>query len=175
MKTVKKNRQSKPLYLILALLIIAFLAGALYYYNYRTNNAATIDGPTAEEQKQATDIDNQKKKELTENTVNNTPIPPPSTPPTNANIELTAKEESNDTVTITSKLAGVSSGTCNIEISNGATKISRQVAVIYQPEFSTCAGFSIPISELGTGLWNILLTVNSPTGSSSKTINLKVT
>lgn len=62
---------------------------------------------------------------------------------------------------ITTKLYGYSNGSCQLSISNGTRNIVRQAEVMYQSQYSTCAGFSVPISELGDGTWKIKLDVIS--------------
>lgn len=98
---------------------------------------------------------------------------PPSTE-TSPSIELSAKQESNGSVTVLTKLYSVADGMCTLTISNGIKTYTQNAEIIYQPDFSSCAGFSIPKEKLGTGEWVIKLSVNSDT-TIEKTINFKVT
>lgn len=83
------------------------------------------------------------------------------TPPSSAsNITISPEQQSNQ-VSITTKLAGYSDGSCTLTITNGAKNTSQTASVIYAPDFSTCAGFTIPVSTLGAGSWSINLAVTS--------------
>ena len=128
---------------------------------------------TAGEEQKA-DSDAAAKKQLIEESQKDGSNTPPSdyTPPSDpSNIKLSATE-SGGTVTVTSQLYHYSDGTCSLTLTNGSRTANRTADVIYQPEFSTCAGFSVPTSTLGSGSWNVRLTVTS--GSISKSQNTTV-
>ena len=90
------------------------------------------------------------------------------------NITLTATRTDSLNVTISTKLVGYSDGSCSLAITNGQATYDRTAQVLYQPEFSTCEGFAVPISQLGTGTWSISLTVTSEGNSITKTTTLGV-
>lgn len=96
------------------------------------------------------------------------------TPPKSAeNISILPSKQG-DTVVVSTKLKGYSDGTCNLSVANGARTISQQAQVIYAPDYSTCAGFSIPSAVLGSGVWNISITVDSGGISTNNTTQLRV-
>lgn len=97
----------------------------------------------------------------------------PRPAPTNQQIELRA-ETAGQAVTVYTKLAHASSGTCSLRIRNGEREQQQTAAIIYQPEFSSCAGFSIPVAPLGQGQWQIELTVTTDGATLTKTITHKV-
>lgn len=66
-----------------------------------------------------------------------------------------------ETVVVSTKLGATPDGTCTLTITNGQKKDVQTADIIYQPMDSSCAGFSIPVSRLGKGAWNILLVVLS--------------
>lgn len=66
-----------------------------------------------------------------------------------------------------------SSGTCTLSITNKSTSTSKKAAIQTMPSYSTCQGFSIPVSELGAGVWKINLTVTN--GSDNATLHQEVT
>ena len=72
------------------------------------------------------------------------------------------------------KLAHASSGTCSLRIRNGEREQQQTAAIIYQPEFSSCTGFSVPVAPLGQGQWQIELTVTTDGATLTKTITHKV-
>lgn len=97
----------------------------------------------------------------------------PRPAPTSQQIELRA-ETAGQAVTVYTKLAHASSGTCSLRIRNGEREQQQTAAIIYQPEFSSCAGFSVPVSPLGQGQWQIELTVTTDGATLTKTITHKV-
>lgn len=97
----------------------------------------------------------------------------PRPAPTSQQIELRA-ETAGQAVTIYTKLAHASSGTCSLRIRNGEREQQQTAAIIYQPEFSSCAGFSVPVTPLGQGQWQIELTVMTDGATLTKTITHKV-
>jgi len=97
-----------------------------------------------------------------------------TTPTSSDNITVTATKSGSDQVVVSTKLAGYSDGSCSLHVSNG-NKVNDQTAqVIYAPNFSTCAGFSVPISQLGSGTWSISLTVTSGGVTTTKNISYEV-
>ena len=66
------------------------------------------------------------------------------------------------------------SGTCSLTLSNGQKTVTRSSAIVQNPSSSTCEGFSVPTSELGSGAWNIKIEASSDnrTGTLSDNINI---
>lgn len=97
----------------------------------------------------------------------------PAPVPTSAkHIELSA-EQSGETVVVTTKLReqGFSSGQCVLTVTSGEQRSEQRSAIIYQPEYSTCAGFSVPVRSLPKGTWHISLAV-TPLGGKTLTKTL---
>lgn len=166
-------RPSKPAKIVIvciaAVLLIGAAVVALEAYgviNIHKTDSTPI-GPTREQQEQQQRTDAGTKQDFMES-------PDPTVRPTSpSSIELTAQQESNDTVTVLAKLYNVASGTCRLSITNGSQNFTQNAEVIYQPTFSSCAGFSVPKSELGTGNWQIYLSLDS-VNPSEKEITLEV-
>ena len=53
------------------------------------------------------------------------------------------------------------SGTCQLVISNGVKSVTKSAEIAPNPSSSTCKGFDIPVSELGSGNWDISIKVTS--------------
>lgn len=97
---------------------------------------------------------------------------PAPVPVNNNSIELSAnKDGSNVTIIAKLKEQGYSQGKCLLIITANGKKYSQEVEIIYQPEYSTCAGFSVPISSVSNGSWDISLSVTPING---KPINKKI-
>ncbi len=66
------------------------------------------------------------------------------------------------------------SGTCSLTLSNGQKTVTRSSSIAQNPSSSTCEGFSVPTTELGSGTWDIKVQVSSDgrTGTLSNSISL---
>lgn len=97
---------------------------------------------------------------------------PAPVPASAKHIELSA-EQSSETVVVTTKLReqGFSSGQCVLTITSSEQRSEQHAAIIYQPEYSTCAGFSVPARSLPKGTWHISLAV-TPLGGKALTKTL---
>lgn len=168
-----KRKKSKKIILISISAIVAVLicGAAAYAYWLQTEPGKKKQTEAAQ---QAEDTKN--KKDFVENTEKQSPdTTPPKVPDNPNNISIQAKDEANGTVTILTKLTNYSDGQCSLKISNGTKQYSADVNVIFQPEYSTCAGFSVPKSQLGSGTWDIRLVVSSKGGevTSSQKVDIK--
>ena len=92
--------------------------------------------------------------------------------PSDIKPSLSATQES-DEVVVRTKIEDVTDGTCELTVKNAGASLKKTADVLYQSEYSTCAGFSIPNDELGKGSWQISLKVTS--GTSSGTASTTVT
>lgn len=172
----------KPLLVVAALLLLILAAWAVDRANiidlpFFSNPSDTIDaadsGPTPEEKQAEAEVNADKKQALIDEGI--APEVTDEVPAsTNPSIDLSARQENNGTVTIFTKLYGYSSGNCALTVTNGGQSHSQSATVIYQPEYSTCAGFSVPISQLGSGAWNITLKATDNGASATKTISYEV-
>lgn len=70
-------------------------------------------------------------------------------------------QSANGELVVQTKVIGVSTGTCNLSVTVGAQTVQKSAPIIYQAEYSTCAGFSIPVSELTAGSATLRLSVVS--------------
>jgi hypothetical protein len=170
MNHIKTSKYKLPL-LILLVLIIGIVglevAGVTNFYHKDNGKITPQPGLTQEETKQQSDINLENKKRSAEQTAD-------ATPTSAKNIELTAKKETNGTVTVFTKLFGYTAGSCNLKITNGSKSSSQQAEVVYQPQYSSCAGFSVPIADLSNGDWNIVLSVTSGGQTTDKSLSYKV-
>ena len=55
----------------------------------------------------------------------------------------------------------LSSGSCTLTMTNRQKTVTKSSDVAQNPSSSTCEGFDIPMSELGSGNWNIEIVVTS--------------
>jgi cytoskeletal protein RodZ len=162
MRAIKSTSNKKKNQLIAAIVVaVALLTGGIVYA-LSSDIFKTIPetkGPTQEQLDEQKNTEEDSKQEFIDSTKDNElPGTNPSTPTSSDSITLTTAMDQG-TVTVNTKLMGFNSGTCELSITNGSQKVVKNADIIYQPEFSTCAGFSILKSELSTGSWNISLKV----------------
>ena len=90
---------------------------------------------------------------------------PAPVPTDNSSIELSADKDGNNvTIIVKLKEQGYSQGKCSLTVAANGKKVAQNADIIYQPEYSTCAGFSIPVSSVGGGQWTISLSVTPLNG-----------
>lgn len=186
MTAMKKDKLARNVLIILstviaALLIIVILevSGITNFFGWISGHRDTPTGPTDEQKATQAQVDQSTKKayiESDKNNADNTEQAPIPTDPDVVGI-TTHREQttSSNSLIIVTTLKGFASGTCNLSIKNGDKVYDTQVQIIYQPEYSTCAGFSVPLERLGVGSWSITLTA-TPTGGTAleKTITVDV-
>lgn len=179
----KKSRIAKAL---LVLAILALIVVLLLFVLEKTKTTDLIkmpvpnsqSGPTEQQAEQQQKAEISAKEQFIDTTdATGKPLPPdataPRTQPTTL-VELTAKQEGSS-VTILTKMQNISDGSCRLTLTNGAKSTSQTAQVIYQPEFASCAGFSVPVSTLGLGSWDISLMVTPSTGTEvTKSISVVV-
>ncbi len=140
-------------------------------------------GPTKEEQAaQAQSDATQKQDYLDTTTKTDTSTPSDttndtsqsSTDSTTPTLALSASQDGGS-VTVLTRIQNIPEGLCKLSVKNGSKSTSQTAQIIYQTQFSSCAGFSVPVSSVGTGTWAISLTATSKSGSEiTKYITLEV-
>lgn len=176
-----KNTKS-PSFKIAILVALTILLGIVVWFGYKlysTNDYSSVDidgiqvepAPAQLEDKDA----EAKQKYIEEQTKDPTDNDTDDTDSSSSSIEMTASQNGTS-VTIVTKLYSINDGNCTISISNGSKMYKATAEIIYQPAYSTCAGFSVPVSKLGSGSWNISLSTTTRSGvtsSTSQTLEVK--
>ena len=148
MKINKKASFKKPLLATLAVVLIAAVGAGAYFFLNRPTSGDTINADPAPAR--LNDEEAAAKQEFVEKYDKQSD----QAPELNPRVELTATNK-DGTVTITTKLYDFSDGSCELSIRNTDKTYTDTAQIIYQPEHSTCAGFSLPVSELGSGTWQV--------------------
>jgi hypothetical protein len=69
------------------------------------------------------------------------------------------QQDSGDLIVQTS-INGAGSGRCVLTLTKGSASINKSADLLYQPSFSTCKGFAVPIHEFPEGgTWSLKLTL----------------
>ena len=172
-KSLKKSTARKKLcvVVIIAVVIISTLlilettgvTNFIRSFNSKTTDQV-VEDKTNSSNKQDFIEENQKSPN-TDNT---------SIEPTVDDISLSTRRETDGSVTILTELRNYSDGTCDLTIQSGADTYTQAAAIIYQPTFSTCAGFSVPNNTVSHGTWQITLTVTSKGNVNTATTSMEV-
>ena len=179
---MKSRLSQKKYYRFIVFLLLGFvLLGVILYASEKLSITDFIKMPQAEKQSSASEQKKAEEKAANEakQAFLDSAVEPTTNQPTTqtqaeetVNLTLSAAQEG-DTVTILTKVFGLSSGECMLKIQNGNLNTSQKAQLIYQPEFSSCAGFSLKNSVLGFGKWQITVEVIGPE-TISRTISLEV-
>lgn len=182
---MKKTPRKKKLILWIIVVIVSLFGVLIYLEKSRTtdlvkNPFSSPTGPTKEQKAQEQKVNSDAKGGFLDSQYSSNPEQTPTNTPSStpvqstSNLELNAHQEGPNVVT-TAKITGVVGGNCVLTVNNLGRTYSQTAEVIYQPEYSSCAGFGIPVSSVGVGTWSISLQVNGPGGSTvNKQINLEV-
>lgn len=137
--------------------------------------SATVTGPTGEQKASENKANNQQKQVYLDGIYKDDSGSKSTVQPTVTPTVTVSAERQGSAVIILSKIQSVAEGSCRLVVTNSGKTTEQTAQVIYQPEFSSCAGFSVPVTALGSGSWNITVVVN-PVGSGeiSGTISLEV-
>lgn len=156
---MKTNRTHK----IILITLLALLLAAGGYFIYAKNNSDKIS-PTEAEVRQRQQTEAKDKKQFIEDDSVDDAEPAP-VPTSSDAITIRSERTAADELTVFTQLKGYASGSCELTVTNSTKTHSQNVEIIYQPEYSVCAGFSVPVSKLGNGSWIISLAVTGPDGS----------
>lgn len=175
MKRKNTSTTKKPIAVIAIMLMITCLTIGCWWYLHTHDIAKQPSTPTPEQILAEKRTDAATKQEYIENSGKGSVNPVTVTPPTSPSSLVLNALTSGDDVVITSKVTDYPNGTCSLTITNGEKTRSYSAPVLYQPEYSSCQGFSIPKTDLGSGTWSFTLTITSSSGASvTSTTSLEV-
>lgn len=167
----KRTRRFSPALLMSAITVV-IIAGVAFTVtqNYLHRTTPHGNGPTSSELKEEAKTNAQEKEQAIEHPVTGAPSPAPA----NSTISFSTHQETDSTVTATANLGNIADGSCTLTVTNNGTTKTYTADVIYQPQYSTCAGFSIPISDVGAGNWALTLQVTSAGVTATKTSTVEI-
>lgn len=182
MKTQKKDKKFSKI-LVAGIIAAAFIsAGLIYWFVYGQHLASdqsldsSSQGPTQEEREAEEKQAAEDKQEFLDNEASGNGTGETTTPNITDESLSFSVSQSDASVTVITKITDFSgTGTCTISLSKpGETTVTQSAEILYQPEFSSCAGFSIDKAQLSPGAWNITLTTNVNGTDFSKSITYTV-
>jgi len=186
MKITKKRSLKK--FWIAGAIVAVLLAGGggAYYYYARPKPESQAAAPTNtinydepdEDQKTAGSDVKQEAIDAANGKGGQAPPPAPSqpsTPPSAAKKQATAtltqaaQDHPGETLIVRALLQVKEAGTCNLELKNGQTVVTKTAPISILNGFSTCQGFDVARNELTPGIWQLTLrfSTNQYEGSAS--------
>lgn len=184
---IKTTKNHKFIYIIIIILIIVAV-GFVLFFNFKikdnSHNSSSINSNTnSQTSKNSKEKDNKNLNNTTE--INNDANPADHTPAqyegSNPNTDSTlsgfinyksiANNKLSIRVTINQLL---SSGTCDLSLTNGSNSFTDTTDIAENPSSSTCKGFDIPLSKLNSGTWKITIKIvgGGKTGSITGEVNI---
>lgn len=169
-KTINKHRRA-----FIALIVVIFAVLLAITAINMTGNLINPKDNRASEQKSEAEVNANNKKTTIENSSGNTDSTNyTNTQHTSSDIDISYRSESDGSITIVTKLNNYSDGTCSLSIKNGVEIYKKTAPVIYQPDFSSCAGFSVPSGAIDKGKWEITVKVTSKNKTNSNMITAEI-
>lgn len=144
--------------------LLALYAGLAWSQSWwpflgRVDSSTNSSTPTSNSTGRPTEIDADDKKNYVDSNLGNGSDGEQATP--DILIAIEPYRYNDETVVVSTRLGTIPDGTCTLTVKNGEKQDVQTADVIYQPMYSTCAGFSVPVSKLGNGTWDLVLEVES--------------
>ena len=122
----------------------------------RPVNDVSYNPPTAQEEQQAQET----KKQLLEQNQNVQPIPAGTI---NVSLSAATQDVPSGPLEVRAIIDGATTGTCTLSLSQNSNVKTFTANVIDLGTYFSCEGFSIPVSSLSAGKWNLALEVYNET------------
>lgn len=174
--TTNKSNKKKIAIAILSLLLLSSGVVLAFYMSRTQDRTESIDTSTKEEatSEETSRQDAIDKQEFLEKEAANNDEQYQPAKIENSDLTVSAEESGSSLVILTSIKKFSGTGSCTVRLSRGASVITKTTEVLYQREASSCAGFSIPLSDLELGTWNIDLTISTQSSNLSKSITYTI-
>jgi len=170
----KKSKTKLALFFV-AVLFLAGGALASYWYVTKPKKIATTTQVSEETKKEAEKKDSETAKSVENKNSNQETQQRSSSSSTPVSVTISSFGKSGDNVYVNALVAGSTSGTCKLTLTNGNTKLEKSAGVGLQVSYYICQGFTVSASELvPKGDWNALIELSSPNGNAKSEVK-KVT
>lgn len=140
-----------------------FLSSTSTPTDSQTQSSQQTEDQTAEKNQQTQDKQEFLDKEDSDS---ETPSTPSQTTDNTVSLHIS---DDDDSLIVQTRIDGIVSGTCTLTLSNSTQTVTKTAEIMYAPEYSSCAGFTVAKSELGTGVWSITLTATGQGTTVKKT------
>ena len=191
---VQKKSSKKRLIIILSIVGVLLIGGGMYAYVARPFSSDISDDSSSKntdkkDKKDETSDDSSESADTNTSIDQTAPSQPRETekdiqpdyegsnPNTSASLTgaINYKSVSGGNLVIRTTINQLlTSGTCTLTLTNGSKTVTRSTNIAQNPSSSTCQGFDVPTSELGSGTWSISIAIASgdKTGTLSDNVSL---
>jgi hypothetical protein len=167
MKIIQKSQSKKRLIItVLILILVGMVVSCIFLFFPKQKSDMPLDSNSNNVNQTSSQSDSKQDAVKTDNSSTKTPLPEDN------NLILEAHKETDGSMTVITKLKNVSDGTCQLTVTGQLGTTVYNAPVIFQPEYSSCEGFSVPIAQGDSGSWKISLKVTSNGTSATKTISV---
>lgn len=175
--STKKKALATIFSIFIILVVLTASLYALRVFPFHNSKNINNNGLTEQQEKTKVQTSSDQKDQFLDSQKNNdSNSEPADIPSTSDTISLSSTQNNGSVVTII-KLngQGYSTGVCELTTTANGKTDYQTAEIVYQPEYSSCAGFATPIETLGKGVWQIKLTVTPLNGSPlTKTTSITV-
>ncbi len=179
---IKELRSNKFFWPAMGIIIVLIIASAVYASRTGQRSPTTQSNSTIETVENYPGPTDAEQKEVEANKTKDggpIPNPVPNTEPAGKSVTLSRADydQTVEKLIVQSQLYGTGWQECTLDAVSNEKKVTKKAEALYQPDFSTCLGFSIDRSELSSGEWIVTLSVTNSDGqtykASSSTISVK--
>jgi hypothetical protein len=164
MKSKKKTK--KYIIGILAATILIITGGTFLYVTRPKDNSKIEVSEAKKTQAEQEDAEQAKSSDNKNSNQTQQPSQQSTAQPSKVGINITNALQQGGTLVINGLVSGATSGTCNLTLTNGSTKIQKSAAVGFQVSYYICQGYNIDVSEINPkGEWTATINLTSPNGS----------
>lgn len=175
MKSKKKTK--KYIIGILAAIILIIMGGTFFYITRPKDNSKIEVNESTKKQTEQEDAEQAKSSDNKNSNQTQQPSQQSTAQPSKVSINITNASQQGGTLVINGLVSGATSGTCNLTLTNGSTKIQKAAAVGFQVSYYICQGYNIDVSEINPkGEWTATINLTSPNGtaqSESRKVNVQ--
>ena len=165
---MKSKRKTKKILVSMAFLAVLLSVGGVVYWKLnKTSNQSKLE-VSESTKKAAEQSDTNTAKSSDNKNSNQSQQSSQQSPaqPSKVSINITNALQQGNTLIINGLVSGATSGTCNLTLTNGTTKIQKPAAVGFQVSYYICQGYNIDVSEINPkGEWTTTINLTSPNGS----------
>ena len=179
MEIKKKNNRKKIISAIVIVLILAAGVGAYYYFTHKSSSQATHSAtslaPATDQEKAAGNQAKSSNADATKSTTSPSPSPSSASGITTVSVNTTANAQNGSIYQLRYLInAVVSNAMCTLTLTQGSSTVTKTASTQALAQSSTCVGFDIPTSSLGSGSWQATMVVSGGNVAGSVTNTIQV-
>jgi cytoskeletal protein RodZ len=163
---MSKKSKSKKVVILLVVLLLVIAAGAGLWYAKRPKKTAGIEASEAVKKSgEQAEVDTAKTSD-NKNSNQGQQTAQSTTQATKPNVNITNAMQQGNNLVVNVLVGGATSGTCNLTLTNGNSRVQKSAPIGFQVSYYICQGFSINSSEFNQkGEWTAAVDISTPNGS----------